>query len=598
MVAVGVVPIVIAAAVTVYVVRDSHRDDVAKLESAVLTEKASEIQNFIDQSLLGQARVLIPSGPNLGIATSAQEFVLSETLQNLPFVRSESYINLNGQQTSFADADHPTGDASSSDLQDMSTSPQFLAVKNGASYYLGPVTYVNDAYQHDPIITFASPVKDSSGKLIAIVSGQASLEPLIPIIAPSGLIGNTGYIYLVDQDGVVIGGGKNFALLQQGFSSMQNTSIVRSVLAGTPSLTADTQMSYTSAFGAPVVAAAFPMPEYQSKWGLIAEWPTAEANAVINSLLLRDLLILIGVLILIIILSILAALFIVKPIKKLEEGTRRVAEGKFNEGVNIKTGDELEDLGDSFNQMVQGLKQLEQLKDEFVFIAAHELKTPVAAMKGYLSLILDGTTGTISDGTRSFIEKVVASDNRLVQLVNDLLEVARSQAGKLTIKVVPIDIAPPIQSTLEELKSLADEKSVAMIYQPENNLPKVFADGDRIKEVMVNLVGNAIKYMGDGTAGNGADGSATQKTITIMHERKDNMLITHIKDTGLGMSKEAQEKLFTKFYRVATEKTRDIQGTGLGLFIVKEIIEKMNGTIWVESEEGKGSTFSFSLMLA
>ena len=109
-----------------------------------------------------------------------------------------------------------------------------------------------------------------------------------------------------------------------------------------------------------------------------------------------------------------------------------------------------------------GLKQLEQLKDEFVFIAAHELRTPVAAMKGYLQLILDGTTGAIPDATRAFIEKVIASNQRLIQLVNDLLEVARSQAGRLTIKVAPVDIAPPIASTLDELKSLADEKGVTM----------------------------------------------------------------------------------------------------------------------------------------
>jgi two-component system phosphate regulon sensor histidine kinase PhoR len=259
----------------------------------------------------------------------------------------------------------------------------------------------------------------------------------------------------------------------------------------------------------------------------------------------------------------------------------------------------LQELGDSFNDMVMGLKQLEQLKDEFVFIAAHELRTPVAAMKGYLQLILDGTTGAIPDATKAFIEKVIASNQRLIQLVNDLLEVARSQAGRLTIKVAPTDIAPAIASTLDELKSLADEKSVTMAYAPTlaggasgaapAPLPQVMADSDRIKEVVVNLVGNAIKYMG------GAG------TITITHELVPGTpatLVTHITDTGLGMSAEAQKNLFQKFYRVQTDKTRDITGTGLGLFIVKEIIEKMDGTIWVASQEGKGSTFSFGLKVA
>jgi signal transduction histidine kinase len=112
------------------------------------------------------------------------------------------------------------------------------------------------------------------------------------------------------------------------------------------------------------------------------------------------------------------------------------------------------------------------------------------------------------------------------------------------------------------------------------------ADADRLKEVLINLVGNSIKYMG------GAG------TVTISHEVQGNNLVTHVKDTGLGMSKEAQAKLFEKFYRVQTEKTKQIQGTGLGLFIVKEIIEKMNGKIAVSSEEGKGSDFYFSLPIA
>ena len=147
-------------------------------------------------------------------------------------------------------------------------------------------------------------------------------------------------------------------------------------------------MRYKNAFGKSVVAAGEPLDEDGQYWGLVAEWPTSEADAVINALLLRDAIMLLVVFLLVILLSLALALIIVRPIKKLEEGTARVAQGKFNEGVNITTGDELEELGDSFNDMVMGLKQLEQLKDEFVFIAAHELRTPVAAMKGYVQLIL------------------------------------------------------------------------------------------------------------------------------------------------------------------------------------------------------------------
>ncbi len=576
---VGLVPLAVAAGITQYVVANAHRDDVAKLESAVITEKGGEIQNFLDQNLLTQAKVVVPVGPGIDVSTSAQKFVLGETLRILPFVQSESFIDFRGKETARVDRAHMSG-YDAKDLRDVSGAPEFQAARTG-DYYLGPVSYDLSG----PSVVFASPVKNDAGQTIAVVAGDASLDPLESILQNT-TIGAEGYIYLVDPAGKVVAGGGKFKD-ETGTSSVGALPIVQQALAGQDALTPETQMRYKNVFGESVVAAAAAMPEHGSAWAIVAEWPTDEADAIINTLLFRDVIALFGVLIAVILISIFAALFFTHPIQKLRAGTERVAKGKFDEGVSIRTGDELEELGDSFNDMMIGLKELEQLKDEFVFIAAHELKTPVAAIKGYLSLILDGTTGALNDTAREYLEKVIASNQRLIQLVNDLLEVARSQAGRLTIKVAPIAITPSIRAVIDELKSLADAQSVTVAYDPPADLPNVLADTDRVKEVMVNLIGNAIKYMG------GAG------TITVSHEidPQNKMLVTHVTDTGLGMSQEEQEKLFQKFYRVQNEKTRDIAGTGLGLFIVKEIIEKMSGTIWAVSEPGKGSTFSFTLPL-
>lgn len=588
---VGVVPLIAAAALTYYVVTNSHRDDVAKLESAVLTETANNIQSFITGDILTQTSVEIPYGGNIFATSSipAQQYVLGQTLVALPFLQSEAYVNLAGQETSAADRNNLFGVATSS-LTNVASSPGFQAAKAGDDY-LGSVTYASGT----PLVSFASPVKDNDGNIIGAVTGVAALSDLQLIVA-SATIGDTGYLYLTDNSGALIAGGGGLAG-DVGGATVAQLPMVQKVIGGTDARTPAEQMRYKNVSGQEVVAGGMPLSEDGQNWGLVAEWPTSEADALINALLLRDVIMLCVVLLFIVLLSGGLALIIVRPIEELEQGTARVAQGKFNEGVNITTGDELEELGDSFNDMVMGLKQLEQLKDEFVFIAAHELRTPVAAMKGYLQLILDGTTGAITPEARAFMEKILASNQRLIQLVNDLLEVARSQAGRLTIKVAPIDIAPPIASTLDELKSLADEKGVVMVYHATlldgTALPAVLADADRVKEVVVNLVGNAIKYMG------GAG------TITITHELGTEpapatgiFLITHTTDTGIGMSAEAQQKLFQKFYRVQTDKTRDITGTGLGLFIVKEIVEKMGGVIGVASEEGKGSTFSFALRVA
>ncbi len=575
---IGLVPIAVAAMLGVSAVNDSHRADVARLEAAVLTQKAQEVENYVFNQVLSFPTVISPSSQGIANSTSAQKFALTETISLLTFLESESFINANGMETVHVDRTHPDG-FPASELRDMSTTPEFHTARAG-NYYIGPVGYGPNG----PVAAFAAPVKDNTGAVIGVTAGDANLKQVQTIVAEGG-IGDTGYLYLVDAQGNVIGGGGPMSGAGvTATTSVASLPIVQKVLGGTDLLTADTQTTYKNSAGVQVVAAAKYLPAYG--WGLIAEWPTSEADATVNTLFMRNMIGLIAVLLVAFAASLFLAAYILRPVRKLQESAERVAQGKLNQGVAIATGDELQELGESFNDMVQGLKRLEELKDEFVFVAAHELRTPVAAMKGYLSLILDGTAGTITDQTKTYIEKVIASDNRLVQLVNDLLEVARSEAGRLAIKVAPIDLAPPIRSVLDELKSLADEKSVKVVYEPPTGLPKAMGDADRVKEVMVNLVGNAIKYMG----GVG--------TVTITHEVKEGGVVTHVADTGVGIAKEAQEKLFQKFYRVQTDKTKDITGTGLGLFIVREIVEKMGGKIWAASEEGKGSTFSFSLPMA
>ncbi len=450
-----------AAALTDYVVTNSHRDDVAKLEAAVIAQTQGEVQSFINEDILTQTSVEIPNGGNIFATSSipAQEYVLGQTLGALPFLQSEEYINLAGMETAAADRNDLLGVPSSS-LQNLSTSPAFQTAKAG-NYYLSPVTFADGM----PDITFASPVKDSNGEIIGVISGVASLGDLQTIVA-SATIGNTGYLYLVDQNGAthrrrrevwqVISGAQ--PLRKYRWCKKWSAGRARSRRMGSCAMrtrpgrkwwrqgshywklgkTGDWLLNGPRARRMPLSARCFCAT--RSCCSSCSGLSSCSRSCSRSSSCDRS-----------------------THWKKRRRAWSRESSMK---GVSITTGDELEELGDSFNDMVMGLKQLEQLKDEFVFIAAHELRTPVAAMKGYLQLILDGTTGEIPDATRSFIEKVIASNQRLIQLVNDLLEVARSQAGRLTIKVAPVDITPTITSTIDELKSLADEKGVTITYAP------------------------------------------------------------------------------------------------------------------------------------
>jgi two-component system, OmpR family, phosphate regulon sensor histidine kinase PhoR len=238
----------------------------------------------------------------------------------------------------------------------------------------------------------------------------------------------------------------------------------------------------------------------------------------------------------------------------------------------------------TIRRMAEGVLHLRELQDEFAFIAAHELRSPVTAIRGYLSLALRDSS--VSGEAQKYLTEADKANQRLLQLVQDLLEAMRSETGKINIRVQPISIVEPIREVIDEVKSLAAEKSIVVTYEPPADTPQIQADTKRVKEIMVNLLSNAIKYTPQGGV------------IHIAHEVKKGMLATHVQDNGFGISRGAQKNLFKKFYRVQTDKTRDIQGTGLGLFIVKEIVERMDGKIWFTSEEGRGSTFSFSLPLA
>lgn len=233
-----------------------------------------------------------------------------------------------------------------------------------------------------------------------------------------------------------------------------------------------------------------------------------------------------------------------------------------------------------FNDITHEL-EVEQMKQELISIATHELRTPITGIKGYLDMILDGDTGGVNAETKETLDEMVAINQRLADLVDDLLNVGRIEQGRIECKPVPMDLTALIHTTIKELSIQAKDKGLELTFTPAK-LPQVKADPERVKQVLVNLIGNAIKYTEKGTV----------KVSTLS---KNKEVVVAVSDTGLGISPEGQKKLFQKFSRVKTDKTRAITGTGLGLWICKQIIEMMGGKIWLVSKEGKGSTFSFSL---
>lgn len=232
------------------------------------------------------------------------------------------------------------------------------------------------------------------------------------------------------------------------------------------------------------------------------------------------------------------------------------------------------------------IKEVDQMKDEFISMASHELRTPLGAIKGYTSLILEETFGKIeNEEMQKSLKKVMALTNRLNELVDDLLNVSRIEQGRLSVENENIEIEPIVEEIISQLKVSADEKGLSLEYlKPKEKLPKIFADPERLKQILVNLIGNSIKYTFKGS-------------VKVYTELKNGKLEIRVADTGIGISAEEQKHLFEKFQRVKNEETANISGTGLGLWITKQIVELMKGKIYLESMKGAGSQFTVVLGL-
>jgi len=255
---------------------------------------------------------------------------------------------------------------------------------------------------------------------------------------------------------------------------------------------------------------------------------------------------------------------------------------KVSQSLVSDPDDQSDIIIESYSNQTDRLR-VDQLKNEFVYVAAHELRNPVSAIRMLLDIIYSDKRVSVEPVLRGYLSKIQEANERLLNLVEDLLEVSRTEAGRLKINVSPQNMAEIIKNLLSELRPGAAAKGLTINYAPSPQLPRVAADEIKLKEILTNLIGNAIKY------------NITEGSVTIEHVVEDGQLITRVSDTGIGISAEDQLKLFNKFWRSEDLAVRAQAGTGLGLFIVKELVERMDGRIWVESRHGEGSIFSFSL---
>ena len=230
----------------------------------------------------------------------------------------------------------------------------------------------------------------------------------------------------------------------------------------------------------------------------------------------------------------------------------------------------------------QKLQDIDTKKDEFLNIASHELRTPLSSIRGYLSMILDGDLGEVSPEVRDCIDRLSQTTERLIQLTNDMLDISKLEAGKQEMFIEPVSVVPCIREVVGGFSGIATAKKLSFVEDITCHEEFLTIDANKLRQILVHLIGNAVKFTPEGG------------TVTIRLKRSDKFLFVIVQDTGIGIDSQDFSKIFEKFGQVKSSLTRDNSGTGLGLPLVKHLVELFNGTIEIESELQKGSTFTLT----
>lgn len=258
---------------------------------------------------------------------------------------------------------------------------------------------------------------------------------------------------------------------------------------------------------------------------------------------------------------------------------------RFNETLQVKITQATKKL----HVANDNLKELDKAKDEFISMASHQLRTPLTTTKGYVSMVLEEDFGKISKAQIEPLQQALDSANRMGGLVNDLLNVSRMDAGKFFIDAHEIDLAKVVQSEVDGLQTMAASKNVKLAYQPPaKTLPPINLDEEKTRQVVMNLVDNAIHY---------SSPTKTDSAVKVSLQQDGQDVVFKVVDNGIGVPEQMKQKLFTKFYRASNAQAARPDGTGLGLYLVKRVVEDQGGQLIFESKEGEGSTFGFRFPL-
>ena len=286
---------------------------------------------------------------------------------------------------------------------------------------------------------------------------------------------------------------------------------------------------------------------------------------------------------LILVTSIFITRAITRPLKILVDKTRDISDGVFDARLNISSPPEVSELAKAFNIMCEKLRVLDKMKSDFFASMSHELRTPLTSIKEGVSLLQDGVGGSVSDKQRRLLTILSQEANRLIGLVNSLLDLSKMEAGMMTYTFETGSLAPLVERATTEMVPLIESRKIRLERKGFEALPLIRMDKERILQVFRNLIGNAVKFTPDGGR------------VMISARQASQGIEVSVADTGPGILPEKLMTIFDKYQQAGAAGSYKMKGTGLGLSIAKHVISSHGGRIWAESKAGEGSTFIFVL---
>jgi signal transduction histidine kinase len=589
--------LVTSAVLEIYFRYRESQEEIAHLQTEMAALAAVKIERFV-QDITTAIRAATKTREVAQSKISPEyQFELKRLLYLAPAITEAVALDANGVKQAHVSRTSATPFNLSSV---MDSSGGFQRALQGSPDY-SPVYFVKDS---EPYMTIAFPIEQFAGMVIGVVQAEVNLKHVWDVVS-SIKAGEAGYAYVVDRAGDLISHRdislvlqrRNLGHLAQVKAAFQNAS-------GTPRSEVTLADNLD---GKKVISSYAFIPSVN--WVVIIERPAEEAYAPLYASMLRTATLLMVAFTMALLASWFMRQRVVRPLETLQRGVERIKKGDLNHQLDMKTGDEIEILADEFNEMAthlsdaytelerkvadrtqaltianQKLAAASELKSQFLANVNHELRTPVSAIIGYGGLVLSDAKGRISALQQENLKDLLNNAERLLSLIDSLLDFTKIEAGKLEVHVEPVDLEKIIGGAVLAVGPTASRNHVKVIRHVAPDLPVLNTDRDKIAQIMLNLLDNATKFTERGE-------------IRVIAARHNGSLKLVVSDTGIGIPEQDLNLIFEEFHRARPANGKKYPGTGLGLAIVKKLVDLLGGSIEVSSEVNVGSTFTVTLPL-